>query len=63
MGLGMASSSIGVSLFVSRGLGDTLIERVVKPLLPFLFALTISLMVITFVPQVSLFLPRLLGLS
>ena len=63
VGLGVVSPPVGICLFVSCGLGDAPIERVVKPLLPFLLALTIVLMVITFVPQVSLFLPRLLGLS
>lgn len=63
VGLGMVSPPVGICLFVSCGLSGTPIERVVKPLLPFLLVLTISLMVITFVPQVSLFLPRLLGLT
>ncbi|MBJ89159.1 MAG: C4-dicarboxylate ABC transporter permease [Woeseia sp.] len=63
VGLGMVSPPVGICLFVSCGLSGTPIERVVKPLLPFLLVLTISLMVITFVPQVSLFLPKLLGLS
>jgi len=63
VGLGMVSPPVGICLFVACGIADTRIERVVRPLLPFLLILVISLMVITFVPQISLFLPRLLGLS
>ena len=62
VGLGMVSPPVGICLFVACGIADTRIERVVRPLLPFLLILVISLMVITFVPQVSLFLPRLFGL-
>jgi len=63
VGLGMVSPPVGICLFVACGIADTRIELVVRPLLPFLLILVISLMVITFVPQVSLFLPRLFGLS
>jgi C4-dicarboxylate transporter DctM subunit len=62
VGLGMVSPPVGICLFVACGLSDTPIERVVKPLLPFLLVLLISLMVITFVPALSLFLPKMLGL-
>ncbi len=63
VGLGMVSPPVGICLFVACGIANTRIERVVRPLLPFLLILVISLMVITFVPQISLFLPRLFGLS
>ncbi len=63
VGLGMVSPPVGICLFVACGISDTRIERVVRPLLPFLLILVISLMVITFVPQISLFLPRLFGLT
>lgn len=62
VGLGMVSPPVGICLFVSCGLAQTPIEQAVKPLLPFLAVLFVSLMVITFVPDLSLFLPRLFGL-
>lgn len=61
VGLGMVSPPVGICLFVASGVGETPIEKVVRPLLPFLLVLVISLMVITFVPQISLFLPTLFG--
>ncbi|WP_250392707.1 hypothetical protein, partial [Escherichia coli] len=33
-----------------------------KPLLPFYAALLVALMMITYIPQISLFIPQLLGL-
>lgn len=62
VGLGMVSPPVGICLFVSCGLAETPIERAVKPLLPFLLVLFVSLMAITFVPELSLFLPKLFGL-
>jgi len=63
VGLGMVSPPVGICLFVACGVGETPIERVVGPILPFLLVLVISLMVITFVPQLTLFLPTLFGLA
>ena len=62
VGLGMVSPPVGICLFVSCGLAETPIERAVKPLLPFLLVLFVSLMAITFVPELSLLLPKLFGL-
>ena len=62
VGLGMVSPPVGICLFVSCGLAGTSIERAVKPLLPFLLVLFVSLMAITFVPELSLLLPKLFGL-
>ena len=63
VGLGMVSPPVGICLFVACGIGETRIEKTLKPLLPFLLVLFVSLMAITFVPQISLFLPRLFGLE
>jgi TRAP-type C4-dicarboxylate transport system permease large subunit len=38
------------------------IEQVVRPILPFFFATSIALMLVTYVPWLTLGLPRLLGL-
>ena len=62
VGLGMVSPPVGICLFVSCGLAETPIERAVRPLLPFLLVLFVSLMAITFVPELSLLLPKLFGL-
>lgn len=52
---------VGVCLYVACGLSKLPIEAVFRPLLPFLGVLIVTLMIISYVPEVTLFIPRLLG--
>ncbi len=52
---------VGVCLFVACGLSKLPIEAVIKPLLPFLAVLLVTLMTISYIPEITLFIPRLLG--
>jgi len=49
-------------LFVGCSVGKTTIARVVAPAIPFFLAMAVALLLITYVPALSLWLPRLLGL-
>ena len=62
MCMGTMTPPVGSVLFVSCGISKVPIERVVKPLLPYVGALLIVLLLVTYVPAVSLALPRLMGL-
>ncbi len=59
--IGLCTPPVGTVLFVGCGIAGIKIEQVLKPLLPFFIALLISLLAITFVPELSLWLPRLFG--
>lgn len=61
VGIGMISPPVGICLYVACGISKTAIEEVVPHLLPFLLILIVTLMIITFFPSITLFLPRLLG--
>jgi C4-dicarboxylate transporter DctM subunit len=61
VGLGMISPPVGICLYVACGIANTKIEDVVPRLIPYLVILAITLMLITFFPSITLFLPRLLG--
>ena len=61
VGIGMITPPVGICLFVACGISKIPIESVVKPLLPFLVFLVLTLVIITMFPQITLFLPRLLG--
>ena len=61
VGIGMISPPVGICLYVACGIGETPIEKVTPKLLPFLALLLIMLLVITFVPGVTLWLPETLG--
>jgi C4-dicarboxylate transporter DctM subunit len=63
VGIGMISPPVGICLFVACGIGRTPIEEVVPRLIPFLLILVATLMIITFFPSITLFLPRLLGFA
>jgi len=54
---------VGVCLYVACGLSKLPIEKVFKPLLPFIAVLLVTLLTISYVPEITLFIPRLLGYS
>jgi len=46
---------------VGCGIADTTIARVIRPLAPMFLAMIASLLLVTFVEDISLFVPRLFG--
>ena len=59
--IGLCTPPVGSVLFVGIGVVKTSIEKVIKPLLPLFIAMILSLMLITFFPQITLWLPRQFG--
>lgn len=59
--LSLFTPPVGVCLYVACGLSKLPIEAVFKPLLPFIFVLLLTLLTISYVPQITLFIPNLLG--
>jgi tripartite ATP-independent transporter DctM subunit len=59
--IGLCTPPVGSVLFVGCGISGTTIQRVLKPLLPFFLAMILVLLLIIYIPQLSLFLPRLFG--
>lgn len=62
LSIGLISPPVGSVLFVSCAIAKTKLEAMIKPLLPMYFALFIVLMLVTYIPALSEFLPSLLGL-
>ncbi len=62
MCMGTMTPPVGSVLFVSCGISKVSIEEVVKPLLPYVGALLLVLLLVTYIPEISLTLPRLMGL-
>ena len=60
LGIGLSTPPSGVCLFIACGIAKVSITSVIKSFLPFLFAMVIVLMIITFIPQLVMFLPNLL---
>jgi tripartite ATP-independent transporter DctM subunit len=61
LGIGLITPPVGTVLFVGSAVGKLPIETVVRALLPFFVLLVIVLMIVTYVPQLSLWLPRAVG--
>ncbi len=59
LAIGMSSPPVGITLFVSSSISQTPISRLIPPLLPMWAAMFAFLLVITFIPELSLFLPGL----
>lgn len=60
--IGTITPPVGPVLFVGAKVANLRIEDVVKPLLPFFFVAVVILLLVTYVPQLSLLVPKLLGL-
>ena len=60
LGIGLCTPPVGGCLFVGSAIGGIKIEQTVKTIWPFYLALFVVLMLVTYVPAVSLTLPNLL---
>lgn len=59
--IGQYTPPMGMSLFVMRGITGHSLARISKAVLPFLIPLITALMIMTYVPQCVLLIPRALG--
>ncbi|ARK28553.1 TRAP transporter large permease [Halalkalibacter krulwichiae] len=59
--IGNMTPPVGSALFVGCSVADVRIEHVIKTLLPYFAVVIIVLLLVAFIPQISLFLPNLFG--
>lgn len=62
LSIGLCSPPVGSVLFVGCSVGNTTIEKIVKPMLPLYLVMFIALMLVTYIPSISEFLPAQFGL-
>jgi tripartite ATP-independent transporter DctM subunit len=62
LGIGLLTPPVGATLFVGCAVGKVTMEQVMRNIWPFYAVLFAVLMLVTYVPSVSLWLPRLLKL-
>jgi len=60
MELGMLTPPVGLNLFVASGITGSSIKEVVKAVMPWFFVIFIGLMLITYIPEISLWLPNVM---
>ena len=58
-GIGLLTPPVGSVLFIGSAVSKVPMDRIVKATLPFYLCMIITLLLITFIPEVSLFLPSL----
>lgn len=61
LGIGLITPPVGSVLFVASAVSKQKIEQVVKAMLPFYAVLLLVLMLVTYIPAISLFLPKFFG--
>ena len=61
MALGAVTPPVGVTLFVAMGIAGARLSEVNRYIWPMVFALAAVVLLVAFVPEVALFVPRLFG--
>ena len=59
-GIGLLTPPVGAVLFIGSAVAKIPMEKVVKATLPFYLCMIITLLLVTFVPAISMFIPNLL---
>lgn len=60
--IGLCTPPVGSVLFVGCGVANISISKVIKPLVPLFIAMVLALLLVTYVPALSLWLPSVFGL-
>jgi TRAP-type C4-dicarboxylate transport system permease large subunit len=62
LSIGLCSPPVGSVLFVSCSVAKTSIEKIIRPMMPLYLAMIVVLMLVTFIPAISEWLPTQMGL-
>lgn len=60
LAVGMTTPPVGVNLFVACQIANLRIDQILRSMLPFYFVLLLDIAIITYVPQITLWLPQAL---
>ncbi len=61
LSVGLCTPPVGSVLFIGCSVANVKIDRVIKPLLPMFIAMIVVLLLVTYIPQISLWLPKVFG--
>ncbi|MFC5713183.1 TRAP transporter large permease [Thalassorhabdus alkalitolerans] len=59
LAVGMVTPPVGVNLFVAAQIANTTLERIAWAVIPFLIVLIINVLIISYIPEISTFLPSI----
>ena len=60
MEIGMLTPPVGLNLFVASGISGLTLQDTIRASMPWFFALLVGLILITYIPAISLFIPNLI---
>ncbi len=63
MGIGLFAPPLGIGLYTACAVGEVPMERVARPIMKYLAVIAVALLLIAFVPAITLTLPRWVGLG
>ena len=61
LSVGLCTPPVGSVLFIGCSVAGLSIDKVIKPMLPMFVAMLLVLMLVTYIPDISLWLPKSLG--
>lgn len=61
LNVGLCTPPVGSVLFVGCSVSNLKIQNLIRPLIPFYIAMIIVLLLVTFIPEISMWLPSILG--
>lgn len=59
--IGLCTPPVGTCLFLGCGIAGTTVTKIIRHLLPFFIAMIITLLICTYIPEISLMVPRAFG--
>ena len=60
--IGLCTPPVGTCLFLGCSIAQTTVTKVMRPILPFFLAMIVTLLLCTFIPEISMWLPQKLGM-
>jgi len=61
LSVGLCTPPVGSVLFIGCSVAGLSIDKVIKPLLPMFVSMVLVLLLVTYIPEISLWLPKSLG--
>jgi TRAP-type C4-dicarboxylate transport system permease large subunit len=61
LNIGLCTPPVGTALFLGCSIANTTVTKVMRHILPFFIAMIITLLICTYVPQISMWLPTKFG--
>ena len=59
--VGVSGLTLTPKVYVACGISRIQVKEIIKPVVPYIVASTIALLLVTYIPQISLALPTVLG--